>query len=51
MIPFNILEVEVQIKLIEYLKNNKYMNEKMYDYIIGKFLKKLEYEKHYNLIN
>ena len=33
------IEIEIKIKLIEYLKRNKFINEEMYSSVINKLIK------------
>jgi len=33
------IEIEIKIKLIEYLKRNKFINEKMYSFVMNKLIK------------
>ena len=33
------IEIEIKIKLIEYLKRNKFINEEMYSFVINKLIK------------
>lgn len=44
-----ILELELEIKLIEYLKNNKIIDDGMYNYIVNKIINKINLEN--NKIN
>ena len=48
-IPSKILELELEIKLLEYLKINKTIDDGMYNYIVFKILNKITLEK--NKIN
>ena len=45
-IPSKIIEIEISIKLFEYLKRNNSIDDGMYNYCINKLLKKQEFEKH-----
>lgn len=38
----NIIEIELQIKLLEYLKEKKEVSDEMYSYVINKLIKKEE---------
>ena len=49
IIPSRILELELQIKLLEYLKENKVIDDGMYNYSVNKILNKITLEK--NKIN
>lgn len=44
-IPSKIIEIEISIKLLEYLKRKNAINDGMYNYCINKLLKKEELEK------
>lgn len=44
-IPSKIIEIEINIKLFEYLKRKNIIDDGMYDFCINKLLKKLELEK------
>ena len=33
------IEIEIKIKLIEYLKRNKFINEDMYSFVMNKLIK------------
>lgn len=44
-IPSKIIEIEINIKLFEYLKRENIIDDGMYDFCINKLLKKLELEK------
>ena len=44
-IPSRIIEIDINIKLIEYLKRKNIIDDGMYDFCINKLLKKLELEK------
>ena len=48
-IPSRILEIEINIKLFEYLKRENINDDGMYNFCINKLLKNLELEK--NKIN
>ena len=39
------IEIEISIKLLEYLKQNSVIDDKMYNFCINKFINKLELEK------
>lgn len=39
-ISSKIIEKEISIKLLSYLKRNKYIDRKLYDYVLNKLLKK-----------
>lgn len=39
-ISSGIIEKEISIKLLSYLKRNKYLDQKLYNYILNKLLKK-----------
>lgn len=39
-ISSRVIEKEISIKLLSYLKRNKYIDEKLYNYILNKLLKK-----------
>ena len=39
-ISSGVIEKEISIKLLSYLKRNKHIDEKLYDYILNKLLKK-----------
>lgn len=49
IIPSRILELELQIKLLEYLKENNVIDDGMYNYSVNKILNKISFEK--NKIN
>ena len=44
-VPSKIIEIEVSIKLLEYLKRNSTIDDGMYNFCINKLLKKQELEK------
>lgn len=44
-VPSKIIEIEVSIKLLEYLKGKNVIDDKMYNFCINKLLKKEELEK------
>ena len=44
-IPSRILEIEINIKLFEYLKRKNVIDDGMYNFCINKLLKNLELEK------
>lgn len=48
-IPSKIIEIEINIKLFEYLKRENIIDDGMYNFCINKLLKNLELEK--NKIN
>ena len=48
-IPSRIIEIEINIKLFEYLKRENIIDDGMYNFCINKLLKNLELEK--NKIN
>lgn len=48
-IPSRIIEIEINIKLFEYLKRENTIDDGMYNFCINKLLKNLELEK--NKIN
>ena len=33
------IEIEIKIKLIKYLKRNKFINEEMYSFVMNKLIK------------
>ena len=39
-ISSGVIEKEISIKLLSYLKRNRCIDEKLYDYILNKLLKK-----------
>lgn len=39
-ISSEIIEKEISIKLLSYLKRNKHIDRKLYDYVLNKLLKK-----------
>lgn len=41
-ISLNRLEIEVQIKLLDYLLTNKYITDGMYNYVINKLMNKID---------
>ena len=43
-IPSKIIEKETSIKLLEYLKRNNTINDRMYNFCINKLLNKIEIE-------
>lgn len=45
-IPSKIIEIEISIKLLEYLKRINTIDDEMYNFCINKLLKKQELEKH-----
>ncbi len=44
-IPSKIIEIEISIKLLEYLKRKNTIDDGMYNFCINKLLKKEELEK------
>ncbi len=44
-IPSRIIEIEINIKLFEYLKRENVIDDKMYNFCINKLLHNLELEK------
>lgn len=44
-IPSRIIEIDINIKLFEYLKRENIIDDGMYDFCINKLLKKHELEK------
>mgnify|MGYP004474473867 FL=1 len=44
-IPSKIIEIEINIKLFEYLKRENIIDDGMYNFCINKLLKSLELEK------
>ncbi len=48
-VPSKIIEKETSIKLLEYLKRNNIIDDRMYNFCINKLLNKIELEK--NKIN
>ena len=44
-IPSKIIETELNIKLLEYLKRNNTIDDGMYNYCINKLVRKIEIEK------
>ena len=44
-IPSKIIETELNIKLLEYLKRNNTIDDGMYNYCINKLIRKIEIEK------
>mgnify|MGYP004661435295 FL=1 len=44
-IPSRIIEIEINIKLFEYLKRKNVIDDGMYNFCINKLLKNLELEK------
>lgn len=44
-IPSRIIEIEINIKLFEYLKRKNVIDDVMYNFCINKLLKNLELEK------
>lgn len=45
IIPSKIIELETSIKLLEYLKRNKIIDDGMYNFCVNKLIGKLELEK------
>ena len=44
-VPSKIIELEISIKLLEYLKRNNTIDDGMYNFCINKLLNKIEIEK------
>ena len=44
-VPSKIIEIEISIKLLEYLKKKSVINDGMYNFCINKLLNKIEVEK------
>ena len=44
-VPSKIIEIETNIKLLEYLKRNNIIDDGMYNFCIDKLLNKIEIEK------
>jgi hypothetical protein len=44
-VPSKIIEFELEIKLLEYLKTNKIIDDGMYNYSVNKILNKITLEK------
>ena len=44
-VPSKIIEIETSIKLLEYLKRNNIIDDRMYNFCINKLLNKIEIEK------
>ena len=44
-IPSKIIEAELSIKLLEYLKRNNAIDDGMYSYVVNKLIRKIEIEK------
>jgi len=44
-IPSRIVEIETSIKLLEYLKSKRVIDDGMYNFCINKLLNKIEIEK------
>lgn len=44
-VPFKIIEIETNIKLLEYLKRRNIIDDGMYNFCINKLLNKIEIEK------
>ena len=44
-VPSKIIEVEISIKLLEYLKRKSIIGDEMYNFCINKFMKRQELEK------
>lgn len=44
-IPSRIIEIEISIKLLEYLKRKSVIDDEMYNFCINKLLNKIEFEK------
>lgn len=43
-VPSRIIEIEISIKLLEYLKRKNTIDDKIYNFCINKLLEKLELE-------
>ena len=46
IIPSKIIETEISIKLLEYLKRNNIIDDGMYNFCINKLIKNLENNKY-----
>ena len=44
-VPSKIIEIETSIKLLEYLKSKRVIDDGMYNFCINKLLNKIEVEK------
>lgn len=44
-VPSKIIEIETNIKLLEYLKRKSVIDDEMYNFCINKLLNKIEFEK------
>ena len=44
-IPSRIIEIEISIKLLEYLKGENKIDDGMYNFCINKFMNKIDLEK------
>lgn len=44
-VPSKIIEIEVSIKLLEYLKRKSVIDDGIYNFCINKFMNKIEIEK------
>ena len=44
-IPSRIIEIEISIKLLEYLKRKSVIDDGMYNFCINKLMNKIEFEK------
>ena len=44
-VPTKIIEIEISIKLLEYLKRENIIDDGMYNFCINKLLNKIEIEK------
>lgn len=44
-VPSKIIEIETNIKLLEYLKRRNIIDDGMYNFCINKLLNKIEFEK------
>ena len=44
-VPSKIIEIEISIKLLEYLKRKSVIDDGMYNFCINKLLNKIEFEK------
>ena len=44
-VPSKIIEIEISIKLLEYLKRKSDIDDEMYNFCINRFVNKIELEK------
>ena len=44
-VPSKIIEIEINIKMLEYLKRNFIIDDGMYNYVVNKLMNKVELEK------